>query len=194
MPRKRSVKGKQDGAQVCGKRINYAKLKVDEKVQDGSFLIAARESQGAPGHQLSRTAEEHQGQGLTDAPVRPIAPPGRWAGVLMCEKEFENAPDLASALGIAVKRNGKATYSIDYERYRPLFDDEDISDEQKDQMIEALVLIGNEFYDRGFSYEFASGPCGKLEERLDDSPPGERGVLSCEAVTLTEKFNLCAAE
>jgi hypothetical protein len=198
IPRKRTRAAKQCSQQVCGNRINYAKLKEDKEFKEPRSLSKRPEVDNTQDQNLNRSAEEHQGQCLTDAPVRPIAPMRRWAGVLMSTNGFENAPDLASALGIALKNNGKSSFRIDYERYRAFFDDQTISDEQKDQLIEMLFTIGHAFYDAGFAYEFAnvnsSQACGKHEETQDDSAACGQDVLSSRDITLSKKFNLCAAE
>lgn len=112
----------------------------------------------------------------------------------MSRNGFDSAPDLASALGIALKNNGRSSFKIDCERYRAFFDDQTISDEQKDQLIEMLFTIGHAFYDAGFAYEFDGQACGKHEETQDDSAACGQGVLSSPDITLREQFNLCAAE
>ena len=190
MPRKRTHAAKKVSAQVCEKRIIYAKLKEDLEFKESISFYKAFETEEARDQNFNRSAEEYQGQCLTDAPVRPIAPMRRWAGVLMSTNGFENAPDLASALGIALKNNGKSSFRIDYERYRALFDNQTISDEQKDQLIEMLFTIGHAFYDAGFVYEFAnvdsSQAFGKHEETQDDSAACGQGVLSSPDITLRE--------
>ncbi|PRY94800.1 hypothetical protein BCF33_0400 [Hasllibacter halocynthiae] len=107
---------------------------------------------------------------------------------------FENAPDLGSALSIAIDETGKPKCRIDYSRYENFFDDLDVSDAQKHQMIEMLFIIGHAFYDAGFAYEFVGGPCGKLEESEDDSAAASQDVVGSSSITLRETFNLCAAE
>lgn len=193
MPRKRTRAAKQGSPQVCGERINYAKLKEDKEFKEPRSLYKASEIEKARDQNLNRSAEEHQGQCLTDAPVRPIAPMRRWAGVLMSTNGFDNAPDLASTLGFILKKTGKPTYKIDYKFYRTFFGDE-ISDEDKDQWIDIMIIFGNAFYDAGFAYEFHGQACGKHEETQDDSAACGQGVLSSRDITLREQFNLCAAE
>lgn len=112
----------------------------------------------------------------------------------MSKDFFENVPNLASALNLAVNRSGRSTCEIDYERYRGFFDDPMVTDEEKDQWIEMLFRIGHAFYDAGFAYEFDCQACGKNEETQDDPASCGQGVLSSPDVTLSKKFNLCAAE
>ncbi|SDW28102.1 hypothetical protein SAMN05443573_102236 [Celeribacter indicus] len=112
----------------------------------------------------------------------------------MSENGFEYAPDICGTLGIAFEMGDQPKYQIDYERYRGFFDDLDVSDVQKDQMIEALFLIGQAFYDAGFGFEFVGQTCGKPHENEEDSPDGGEAVISSAGVILTEHFNLCAAE
>lgn len=193
MPRKRTRAAKQGSPQVCGKRINYAKLKEDKEFKEPRSLCKASEIEKARDQNLNRSAEEHQGQCLTDAPVRPIAPMRRWAGVLMSTNGFDNAPDLASTLGFILKKTGKPTFSIDYEFWRNFIGD-GLADEEKDQWIDFMYIFGNAFYDAGFAYEFHGQACGKHEETQDDSAACGQGVLRSPNITLREQFNRCAAE
>ena len=99
----------------------------------------------------------------------------------MSRNGFDSAPDLASALGIALKNNGRSSFKIDCERYRAFFDDQTISDEQKDQLIEMLFTIGHAFYDAGFAYEFDGQACGCL-------PPFKQFHNTS---TFSKRSNLC---
>lgn len=88
---------------------------------------------------------------------------------------------------------GKAKCLIDYTLYEEFFDGIDATDEQKRQIIDALFLIGNSFYDAGFAYEIKGWACGKLEESKDSSALRAQDVVGSKFTTLSEKFNQCAA-
>ncbi len=193
MPRRRTRTGKQAQPQICGARINYAKLKVDGGSQTSEN--AAEPNEALRGHRKSKANDtENQGNGLTGALAPQSAASRRWAGIVMGGNGFENAPDLGDALSIAIDETGKSKCRIDYSRYEDFFDDLDVSDTQKHQMIEMLFIIGHAFYDAGFAYEFVGSPCGKLEDNDDDSAAAHQDVVGSSSITLRETFNLCAAE
>jgi len=110
----------------------------------------------------------------------------------MGENGWENTLDLGDALSIALDETGKPKCRIDYSRYAEFFDDLDVSDAQKYQMIEALFVIGHAFYDAGFAYEFVGGPCGKLRFDTDDSAAEQKDMVRSKPITLKEMFNQCA--
>lgn len=193
MPRKRTKTKKQKQPQICRPRINYAKLKVDEGSQTSVKAPEPFEAQSI--HRNSKANDtENQGHGLTGALAPQRAATRRWAGVLMSKNSSENMPDLGDALSFAMDETGRPKCRIDYTRYEEFFDDLDVSDAQKHQMIEMLFLIGHAFYDAGFAYEFVGNPCGKLEESEDDSAAAQQDVVGSSSITLRETFNLCAAE
>lgn len=193
MPRKRTITKTQTQPQICRPRINYAKLKVDEGSQTSVKAPEPFEAQSI--HRNSKANDtENQGHGLTGALAPQSAATRRWAGIVMGENGFEKAPDLGDALSIAIDETGKPTCRIDYSRYEEFFDDLDVSDAQKHQMIEMLFVIGHAFYDAGFAYEFVGSPCGKLEIDDDDSAAAQQDVIGSSSITLRETFNLCAAE
>lgn len=88
---------------------------------------------------------------------------------------------------------GKAKCLIDYALYEEFFDGIDATDEQKRQIIDALFLIGNSFYDAGFAYEITGWACRKLEESEDSSALRAQDVVGSKLTSLSEKFNQCAA-
>lgn len=195
MPKKRTRTKKQLVPNICASRINYAKLKEDKKFKEGHSLSVTPEPSEAPGHdQNFKTNDvENQGHGLTGALAPLRAHPRRWAGVLMGENSIVKAREVASALGIALENGSKPNCRIDYDRYRELFDDLDVSDAQKDQMIEALFHIGLVFYDMGFGVEFGGPACGQLDQGADDSAAGRQDMVSSEPTTLSKIFNRYAA-
>jgi hypothetical protein len=98
------------------------------------------------------------------------------------------------ALGIALENGSQSKCRIDYERYRDFFDDLDVSDALKEEIIEALFHIGLVFYDMGFGVEVSGQACGKLGQSADDSAPEPQDVVGSADITLKEQFNLYAAE
>ncbi len=111
----------------------------------------------------------------------------------MSKNDFENAPNLASALGIALESGNPATCKINYELYREFFDDKNISDEKKDQVIDFLIHVANCFYDAGFAQAPLGQACGKLDENEDEPAERSQNMVSSAADTLTKTFNMCAA-
>ena len=66
---------------------------------------------------------------------------------------------------------------IDWDAYLPFFEDEDIPDEAKKELLEALWSIVVSFVDLGFGVHPVQQACGK-DMRLDPMLIGD--VLSCE--------------
>lgn len=62
MHKERTTKWQRYCVRICAHCLEYAKVKIGKKAQKGYFLIMDRECQGALGHQISKTSEEHQGQ------------------------------------------------------------------------------------------------------------------------------------
>ena len=58
------------------------------------------------------------------------------------------------------------TLSIDWDAYLPLFEDEDIPEEQKRALIETLWSIMVAFVDLGFGIHPLNAACGKSDEEL----------------------------
>jgi hypothetical protein len=182
-------------AEFCTPRINYAKLKVDKRVEENSSLTKAPELKKASGHDLTQSYDDNgeKGHGLSGDFDRPPVPTRRCAGDMMSDNSFENAPDLGGALGIALENGASPKCRIDCERYREFFDDAMISNEMKDQIIEMLFLIGHAFYDAGFAYEFEGQACGKLGETGDGAALKLQDMIGLSKLTLTQQFNPHAA-
>ena len=116
MPKRRTRTGKEAQPQICGARINYAKLKVDGGSQTSEKAAEPNEALG--GHRNSKANDtENQGHGLTGALAPQSAATRRWAVIIMGENGFEDAPDLGDALSIAIDETGKPKCRIDYSRY-----------------------------------------------------------------------------
>lgn len=111
----------------------------------------------------------------------------------MSEDDIDDMPGLGGTLGFSIDDGPKPTAKLDFRKYEPFFEGAGVSDEQKRQILEGLFLIGMEFYDKGFGLDLTGQACGKLGFSEDDSAPESRDMVSSEAVTLSEKFNYCAA-
>lgn len=63
------------------------------------------------------------------------------------------------------------TLTIDWDAYRPFFEDEDISEDEKHQLIEALWSIAVSFVDLGFGVHPVQQVCGQSGDPLNEVPP-----------------------
>lgn len=110
------------------------------------------------------------------------------------KKDFENAPDLAKELGLALEKSAQRAVEIDVEKYQAWLDDPDLTDDQKEQMITALWQIITAFVDLGFGVHPLQQACGKLTETEAERSADQEAMVSCKADTLTDTFNNFAAE
>ncbi|MEH6521119.1 hypothetical protein [Sulfitobacter sp.] len=62
------------------------------------------------------------------------------------------------------------TLTIDWDAYLPFFEDQDISEEDKHALIEALWSIVVGFVDLGFSVHPVQQACGQDDDPLSDVP------------------------
>tara|TARA_R110002110_G_scaffold415741_2_gene654673 strand:+ start:8163 stop:8459 length:297 start_codon:yes stop_codon:yes gene_type:complete len=72
------------------------------------------------------------------------------------------------------------TLTIDWDAYLPFFEDEDISKEEKHELIEALWSIVVSFVDLGFGVHPVQQACGKNDDPLSDTPPDLLSLLLSE--------------
>ena len=63
------------------------------------------------------------------------------------------------------------TLNIDWDAYLPFFEDEDISENDKQELIEALWSIVVSFVDLGFGVHPVQQACGQDDDPLNDLPP-----------------------
>ncbi|WP_131618169.1 hypothetical protein [Roseivivax marinus] len=197
MPTQRRSAIEQVVSQICGEKEKCAKLKVEEKYEGQSSSNPPPEQSNAQGQHLTDMDENQaQGQSSTSALVRSNAQEASADGqvCVMSKNGFQNAPNLSKALYLVLGDVEEPKGKIQYERYRELFDDPDIGDERKDEIIKLLFVFGNAFYEATFAYEWAGSTCGKPRDN-EEIAPGERGgVVGSNGVTLTAVFNVCAAE
>ena len=98
------------------------------------------------------------------------------------------------AMGFVFEASPEKALKIDMARYEDLFEEADLSDDEKQEIITQLWRIIIPFVDLGFKVSPLELACGKLPERHEDTGNQDSAVLECEAETLTEKFNHLAAE
>lgn len=107
---------------------------------------------------------------------------------------FEGVPALSKALGMALEEKPGKAIQIDTAKYQAYLDDPDLSDEQKEQIVKALWQIMMAFVDLGYGISPLQQACGKLAESDDESGNSDSALLSSDPTTLTETFNVHAAE
>jgi hypothetical protein len=72
------------------------------------------------------------------------------------------------------------TLTIDWDAYLPFFEDEDISEADKQELIEALWSIVVSFVDLGFGVHPVQQACGKSDDPLSDAPPDLLSLIKNE--------------
>jgi hypothetical protein len=75
----------------------------------------------------------------------------------------------------------KKTLSIDFEHYQHMLDEPGLSEEQKDQFLEALWSIIVAFVDLGFEVHPAQEVCGKDTKARQEQDKNVPGALNSEA-------------
>jgi len=78
------------------------------------------------------------------------------------------------------------TLTIDWDAYLPFFEDDDISEEDKHELIEALWSIVVSFVDLGFGVHPIQQVCGQGNDPLSDVPPDLLSLLKAEQDTQQE--------
>jgi len=105
---------------------------------------------------------------------------------------FEYAPDLAAALGLAIKTSPAQSVCVDLAKYRALLDDPALSDADKDAAIVALWNILVNFVDLGFGIHPVQEACGKLEESVVHAAKLDSDGLESPSDPLHGDFNASA--
>jgi hypothetical protein len=72
------------------------------------------------------------------------------------------------------------TLTIDWDAYLPFFEDDDISEADKQELIEALWSIVVSFVDLGFGVHPVQQACGKGDDPLSDAPPDLLSLIKNE--------------
>lgn len=105
-----------------------------------------------------------------------------------------NAPVMGESLGIAAQDTAKQYVTVDVEKYQAWLDDPDLTDKQKEQIVEALWQIILTFVDLGFGVAPLQDACGQLPENDGVCGKEPQDVVRSNADTLTDKFNEFAAD
>lgn len=134
----------------------------------------------------------HAGEQLRAPPTRV----GKEAAAMKDKNDapFESVPELRKALGLALNAKQKPELSVDTAKYQAYLDDPDLSDEQKEQIVEAIWKIILCFVDLGFGVSPVEQACGQVVKSEDDSGKADSDLLECKASSLTQTFNNEAAE
>lgn len=165
---------------ICGVRIKYAKL---EGNGDKDLRSARLEKNSPPSRQLEVLNEPLSAEQECCAPDKTI----RKEGVNMTSDDWK-------AMGFVFEASPEKTLKIDMARYEDLFEEADLSDDEKQEVIIQLWRIIIPFVDLGFKVSPLELACGKLPENREETGNQDSAVLEYKAETLTEKFNHLAAE
>lgn len=118
--------------------------------------------------------------------------------VAMTDKTFSDAHDgaplVTKALGATLEAPPQSIIKIDVAKYQAWLDDPALSDQQREQILEALWQIIVCFVDLGFGVSPLDDACGKLEETEGFRRQTGPGVVDSEPHTLSETFNEIAAK
>lgn len=116
----------------------------------------------------------------------------------MTEKDGLDVPGALStmdkALGLALEAPPKKTLKVDIEKYQAWLDDPALSEQQREQMLEALWQIILCFVDLGFGVSPLENACGQVAESDSFCGAGSQDMVVSKAHTLSETFNNIAAE
>ncbi len=105
---------------------------------------------------------------------------------------FDGAPVLAEALGMALEVAPKKMLQVDIEKYQAWLDDPDLSEADKEQIIQLLWQIIMCFVDLGFEVAPLQDACGKMAECVGLDGTDKQGVVNSAKHTLSEMFNFIA--
>lgn len=108
-------------------------------------------------------------------------------------KLFDGVPAVAKALGMALEAKPGRTLQIDTTKYQAYLDDPELSDAQKEQIVQALWKIILCFVDLGYGVSPLEQACGQLIESKDQGGNPDSNLLRSEDTTLSDTFNLNAA-
>lgn len=170
---------------ICDERINCAKLEVEA----GDFLNPLRVEQAA-----ASSASIDQSEAISGADEHRVHPGfsdeetcARKEDAIMKSEDWE-------ALGFSFEAGSGKMLQIDTSKYQALFDDADLSDDQKEEIILELWKIIIPFVDLGFQVSPLELACGKLPIEHDDAGNQDSAMLKSDQPNLSETFNQFAAE
>lgn len=171
--------------------MNYAKLEVDGAIAHSD--VCAQENAPVSRQQNKDTHLRYADDG-TRAPVC-------WVGkesAAMTEKDCQNGKGdmsiMDKALGMALDAPPNQAIKVDVAKYQAWLDDPALSDQQREQIIEALWTIIMCFVDLGFGVSPLENACGEVAESEGSCGHPAQDVVDCQDHTLSETFNEVAAE
>ena len=107
----------------------------------------------------------------------------------MKDEIFKNAPDLKRDLTRAAHNGPGRIVDLDIEKYLPLLDDPNLTEDQKWQVIEALGTIVIAFVELGFGTHPAAQACGQVDLQLDLERLTDSNVIEGHAEEMDETPN-----
>lgn len=184
------MKDRTNAEQICTSQARGAKMKGESG--DSSAL---KLSNTASEHLWDEKKREHP-HGADESLCASTTSAYKGGAEMARDKEtgFETAPTLGKALGMALEESPRKTLQVDTAKYQEYLDDPDLSNEQKEQIVEALWTIIIAFVDLGYGVSPLQEACGKLSEINDESGETDDDLLRVDADTLTQTFSNHAAE
>lgn len=107
---------------------------------------------------------------------------------------FENAPNLAKELGIALDAPPRRSLEIDTAKYQKYLDDPALDDAQKEEIIHALWSIMMNFVDLGFGIHPVQEACGELGCTLDHQGDQDSNGANPDPKNLSAEFNAASRD
>lgn len=185
-----------DGRSFCGERIEYAKIKKEDKK---SADHAAQERDARSGRiPSSKAGDESQGheREQTRAPLRERARSKAAEGgkeVQMAEEMSQSiGSELARAMGLALREGPKRTVEMDLAKYLVHLEGTGLDEDQKLELIKEMVRYGTIFVDCGFDVAMSLSPCGKNDKSGSASGKDRKDVVGSKSSTLSQMFNKAA--
>ncbi|MBI1393885.1 MAG: hypothetical protein GC152_14200 [Alphaproteobacteria bacterium] len=96
--------------------------------------------------------------------------------------ETEHLPQLGEALSREHGKTVRHNLQLDVAYYQDLFDDPELSDAEKEQIITALWSIIVAFVELGFGVHAAQQACGKVGTKQDQSSHADADSLDWEGI------------
>lgn len=187
MPGRKKLLKPETGRSFCGERIEYAKLKEEDKK---SAVHAARERDARSGTTSTlKAGDVSQGHEceLARASVhdraRSKAALGGKEAPMAEEMSQEIGSELARAMGLALREGPWRTVEMDLSKYFVHLEGLGLSEDEMLVLIKEMVRYGTIFVDCGFDVSMSLSPCGKHEKNGSKSGAGRKDVVGSEPST-----------
>lgn len=92
-------------------------------------------------------------------------------------------------MNIALAKTPQRLVEIDTAKYQKYLDDPSLSDDQKQEIVDALWMIITAFVDLGFGVHPVQEACGQLTEEVDQSGDTDSNDPKPNFETLQDAFN-----